>query len=295
VIASLGALAGCGLGARAAPTGVKLTVTEDFGHRSLLDLAPPTPDPNTTVLTLLARSASVRTRAGGAVQSIDRRPGDWELYLNGVGRSQAIAASTRVRDGDRIWWDRHEHAAASRIPAVVGSFPEPFLHGWSGKRLPVRVECVHPRSAACEAAAERLTHAGVVAARGGLHTSLTEFTLRVLVGPWAAVRSDVAAVRLERGPRVSGVYARPSPNGRSIDLLDAGGRVTQTLGAGTGLVAATRVPGEQPVWLVTGTDERGTLQAARALGEDALIGRFALAIRDDIGIALPATRTAANR
>ena len=28
-----------------------------------------------------------------------------------------------------------------RVPAVVGSFPEPFLHGSEGKRFPVRLDC----------------------------------------------------------------------------------------------------------------------------------------------------------
>ena len=35
------------------------------------------------------------------------------------------------------------------MPAVVGSFPEPFLNGIGGKRLPVRVECTDVAGSAC--------------------------------------------------------------------------------------------------------------------------------------------------
>ena len=50
-------------------------------------------------------------------------------------------------------------------------------------------------------------------------------------------------------------------------MLDARGRVARTLGAGTGLVAATREKDREPVWFVTGTDEAGVDSAAAAFGE----------------------------
>ena len=40
-----------------------------------------------------------------------------------------------------------------REPVVVGAFPEPFLHGFAGKRLPARVFYVLPQQ---RAAADRL-------------------------------------------------------------------------------------------------------------------------------------------
>ena len=66
---------------------------------------------------------------------------------------------------------------------------------------------------------------GVPAAKGGAGHGLTvEETLRVVVGPWAALRDDHALRLLEAGPAGSGVFARPSADGRRIVALDARGR-----------------------------------------------------------------------
>jgi hypothetical protein len=239
----------------------------------------------------------VRTRYGGNfVQAIDGRAGgradgrpvDWFFYVNGVESSHG-AADVRVHDGDRIWWDRHDWGATLHIPAVVGSYPEPFRHGVDGHRLPVRVECTDPSAAACRAVAGGLRRIGVLAGEAAPGASTGPDTLRVLVGPWPSLRIDPAAGQLERGPRASGVYARPAADGRTIAALDPRGRVARRLGAGTGLVAATAVEGEQPTWIVSGTDTAGLGAAARAFadGESALADKFALAISADRAVALP--------
>src|SRR3954466_12876246 len=286
---------GCGVGGGDAPSGARLTITEGFGTRQLDTFDAPKVSGSETVMRLLQRNAKVTTRYGGGfVQSIDGRAGgtdggrpvDWFFYVNGI-ESQKGAASVKLRDDDRIWWDRHDWGATNRIPAVVGSFPEPLRHGIGGKRLPVRLECVEPRSAACKAAGDQLVKVGVAAGRGGLQGALTNETLRVLVGPWAKLRADSTARLLERGPATSGVFARMTPDGRAIRVLGPRGQTTRTLGAGAGLVAATRLRDSRPVWIVTGTDDRGVGDAARALEEGVLTDKFALAIDDGRGIGLP--------
>ena len=118
--------------------------------------------------------------------------------------------------------------ASARTPAVVGSFPEPFLHGIDGKRLPVRIECADARGPACRQVGDRLAAYEIPAARGGLQTARAPETLRVLVGPWTALRLDPAVNALEHGPRASGVYARDRAR-RAHDrgARRADGRVTQ--------------------------------------------------------------------
>jgi hypothetical protein len=293
VLAAL--LAGCGAGAGEKPAGTRLTVTQDFGARAAKRLDAPKVSGSETVMRLLQRNAKVTTRFGGGfVQSIDGvaggrsggRPFDWFYYVNGVEASEG-AAATRLHPGDRVWWDRHDWGAAQRVPAVVGSFPEPFLHGIGGRRLPVRVECVDVEAPACRTVFERLAGLGVPAARGGLRTAQTEQTLRVLVGPWIQVRADRAFGPVEEGPGRSGVFARPSPDGRRIATLDARGRTARTLGPGTGLIAAAREGDAPPVWAVTGTDAAGVEAAAGQFTERALERRFALAVTGGRPVALP--------
>jgi Domain of unknown function (DUF4430) len=294
VLAAL-ALTGCGLGAGAEPAATTLTITRDFGARPLRQVDAPKVGGGETVMRLLQRNARVTTRFGGGfVQSIDGLAGgsaggrslDWFYYVNGIEAARG-AAATKLRAGDAVWWDRHDWAAAMRVPAVVGSFPEPFTHGIEGKRLPVRIECATPRSDPCRQVSRRLASFDVPAATGGLRLAQVEASLRVLVGPWAALRNDGAVVGLERGPATSGVYARLARDGRSLAALDGGGRTVRTLGPATGLVAATRVGDDSPTWVVTGTDDAGVAAAAHAFSQAALRHRFAVAASAGRTLALP--------
>jgi hypothetical protein len=291
------ALGGCGLGAGRTAKNVDLVVSEDFGAHPIVQTDQPKRGGSDTVMRLLQRNARVSTRYGGGfVQSIDGRSGgrdggrpvDWFFYVNGIEASRG-STSVKVHDGDHIWWDRHDWGAAMRVPAVVGAFPEPFVHGANGKKLPVRIECGDPHGADCNRVNDALVKLGLIPGRAQFGAVSGFETLRVLVGTWPEVRVDKAAAEMEEGPRSSGVYARVSGDGRTIEALDARGRVRDRLGAGTGLVAATRVSDQQPVWVLTGTDAAGVRAATEAFaqGESTLAGKFALAISDGRGIALP--------
>jgi Domain of unknown function (DUF4430) len=289
------ALCGCGLGAGPAPGGVRLTVTSDFGARVLRELRAPKVSGQETVMSLLMRNAAVATRYGGGfVQSIDGlgggegggRPLDWFYYVNGVASPKG-ASATVVHAGDRIWWDRHDWSQTDSIPAVVGSFPQPFVSGIDGKRLPVRLECARVESSACRTIASRLRALGVLAGLASIGPADEPETLRVVVGPWSAVRVTGVGPQLQRGPRASGVYARFSADGSTLTLLDEGGATARTLTAGAGLLAATRYGTEAPVWVVTGTDESGVGRAADAFDQATLENRFAVVL-SPTGAVLPA-------
>src|SRR5207249_12276238 len=140
------------------PSSSSLTITAAFGTHPVAQFDQPKAGGSDTVMRLLQRNAKVSTRYGGGfVQSIaglsggraGGRPIDWFYYVNGVEASEG-AASTIVHHGDRVWWDRHDWGAAMRVPAVVGSFPEPFRSGSGGKRLPARLDCVSSAGAACQ-------------------------------------------------------------------------------------------------------------------------------------------------
>jgi hypothetical protein len=288
------ACGGCGLGAGRAPGGIGLTVTRDFGRTVLRQSSAPRVVGDETVMQLLMRNARVGTAYGGGfVQSVDGlagqhgggRPVDWFYYVNGIQAARG-AADTPLHAGDRVWWDLHDWAVAESVPAVVGAFPEPFLHGDDGKRLPVRIDCTAPSTPACRTVTARLRDAGVPAALGALGSEEPN-TLTVLVGPWNAIRAEPAANAIERGPRASGVYARPAPDGRSIALLDAQGTPARTAGAGAGLVAATRHFSDEPTWVVTGTDPAGVYAAAQAFSPATLRDRFAVATSQGQDLALP--------
>jgi hypothetical protein len=288
------AAAGCGVGAGETPDEVRLTVTDRFGVRTLLERPAPEVRGEDTVMRLLQRNARVETKFGGGfVQSIDGlgggrdggRPVDWFYFVNGVLAGKG-AAATEVRAGDRIWWDRHDWSVTNRTPAVVGSFPEPFAHGVAGDRLPTRIECAQSVPDACDAVQEKFTKLGIVAGKALKGTSEAGGdVLRIAVGPWRDVRGDSALRQIERGPRASGVYGRFE--GDEFVALDARGREARRLGRGTGVIVATRYEDGPPVWAVTGTDAAGVRAAAQALDESVLGEKFALAISEGLPVPLP--------
>ncbi|HEU4702741.1 MAG TPA: DUF4430 domain-containing protein [Conexibacter sp.] len=279
-------LAGCGLGAGEGGTEARVVVTRDFGARQLeARIAQDLPS-SETAMRLLERSFDVKTRYGGGfVQSIeglsggrqDGRPVDWFFYVNGV-ESDVGAADVQIHDGDRIWWDRHDWGDAPHVPAVVGSFPEPFAHGADGKRYPVVLECADDVEEACRTVSQRLAAVGVVAGRQVLGTGVGERTVRVLVGRWVDLRADQALEQIDRGPTASGVFAHFIDDGQALELFDAKGDPISEIHEGAGLVAATRFEQQAPTWAITGTDDAGVMAAARALEERTLRNRFAIAI-----------------
>ncbi len=290
---------GCGIGAGSAPSAVKLLVTADFGARPIGAQGPPKVVGEETVMSLLERNHKVKTRFGGGfVQSIDGvsggteggRPADWFYYVNGLEAVKGAAATT-VHAGDHVWWDHHDWSQTEDVPAVVGSFPEPFVNGYGGKRYPVRVECADAAGKPCQTVLERLRAAGVPAAVSAIGPG-GEMVLRVLVGPWSEVKREPEVARIEQGPRLGGVYARMAADGSSLTVLDADGRAVRTLGGGTGLIAATRQGEFAPAWVVTGTDAAGLEAAADAFDETSLDRRFAIAVTSAGTIPLPAATQA---
>ena len=295
-LAALGAalaLAGCGLGPGPGTSDVSLSVTRSFGETRVGSATERQVPGSETVMRMLERSFRVQTRYGGGyVQSIDGLSGDssrhdWFYYVNGI-EAPVGAASTAVHRGDRIWWDLHDWTVTDTVPAVVGSFPEPFVHGVGGKRLPTTLECAPGTSSACARVSAALKAVGVPAASQLLGTGSGTDSLGIVVGTWHALRSLLAADLIDHGPAASGIYARfTGPDGQALQLLDPRGRVVRTLGAGAGLIAATRDNVSEPTWLVTGTDGAGLAAAAAALTPARLHDHFALAVQGGTDLPVP--------
>jgi hypothetical protein len=83
---------------------------------------------------------------------------DWFVYVNGYASDRG-AADYLLRSGDVEWWDYRRWDDPGEAPLVAGVFPEPFLHGFDGKRRTAVVRY----AAGLKAAAGRL--ARVVGAR----------------------------------------------------------------------------------------------------------------------------------
>ena len=296
--------AGCGLGPGEETGEAKLTITRDFGSEQLVREEQSLRESD-DVMSVLDRSADIETRYGGAfVDSIDGISGagedgrrtDWIFYVNGI-ESSLGAAEFEARDGDRIWWDYRDWTDVLRTPALVGSWPEPFVHGFNGERWETIVNCESvdqsPPPRACDEVSLAAEEAGIevtqhVGPPGELPTMESGSAL-IEVGTWDVLSDGEVTGLLGATPARSGVFARFTGSGEEtrLELLSPRAEVTRTLGPGAGLVAALR-PGEgPPTWVVAGTDQEGVEAAAALLGEDSLRDRYAVATAGGEPIPVP--------
>ena len=293
LLAASAAAVGCGLGPGEEVGEASLSVTRDFGAAPVAAPASEAVEESDTVMRVLERNAEIETRYGGGfVQGIDgleadegsaAGPMDWFFFVDGL-ESSVGAADFSLSGEEAIWWDYRNWSAAMRAPAVVGSWPAPFAHGYEGRPRPVAVEC-EAAAAACDLAREAIAGTGARLVAGATPPD----AIRVLVGPWQLLRSNPDAEALAAGPQRSGVYVKEDPGatGLGLSALDPRGRPVLALGRGAGLVAATRHLDDPPVWIVSGDGAAGTLAAARLLDEDDLGDRYAVAVRDGRVTALP--------
>lgn len=301
-IATAIAVVGCGFGPGESSDGTaRLIVTRDYGSERIATGQRTDPPLTETVLRFLDRNTEIETRYGGGfVRSIEGLAGDvrngrsydWFFYVDGVESSEG-AAQRRVLGGQRIWWDYRDWTDAMRVPAVVGSWPEPFAEAWADEeRGSALVACASSDADPCIEAQERLNDAGaeaVVELRGDRERREAGATTAMLVGAWDRIERYSEAQLLQKGPEASGVFARfeRGAGGPKLILLDVRGRPARRLGAGAGLVAAVRNGERPPTWIVTGVDASGLEAAVDALNAADLADRYAVAVSADGTLALP--------
>ena len=119
--------------------------------------------------------------------------------------------------------------------------------------------------------------------------------MRLLVGPWSAVRNDPAVRELRGSPASTGVFATfkgPIGGGWHLIGVDSNGDPARDLGSSSGLVAALRQGDDQPTWIVTGSGSSAVRRAANAIDVGVLRNRYAIAATGHGTVPLPIARGA---
>ena len=259
---------------------VRIIVTRGFGEPAILEKTVAIGE-DTTALDGLQMVASVETKYGGGfVSSIEgissqydganKTKEDWLFYINGI--SLSIGAGGYIlRDGDSEHWDYHDWSFRQFIPAIIGDFPEPFVHGISGVVYPTVVAHQNGWEEEARQIADRLRGLGVpdVTCRSfdELSAGDKESSNLVLVGT-----SDFAPVEELNEPWNRLGFFCHFEDGALV-VFDSAGKLVNGYGAGTGLIQATQSiwnpngigAGENVVWLVSGLDESGVKAAVDIL------------------------------
>lgn len=295
-VVAAGVIAGCGFGAAAAGTkSASVLVTSDFGtHRIATAVQRSVPGSETGIAFLDQRFRVVTGSGGASIRSINGHAENgkqlkWRLFVNGIQEPVKNVAINDVTTGDHVWLDLDNTVAANTVPAVVGSYPEPFTNGINGKEFPTLLNCANGMQTQCNLVGASLHHAGVKAADQLIGTGSGSDSLAVVVGTWRQVQGIIAAELIAAGPADSGVYAQfVGTSGAALELDAPDGAVAGTLRGNVGLIAASgNEQLGQPTWFVTGTDAAGVMAAARAFTAAKLDGHFAVAVSGSRVIPLP--------
>jgi Domain of unknown function (DUF4430) len=207
---------GNGTASPAEVDGATVWVTRDAGAEVVLTASVPAGD---SVLQALDRHADVETAYGGRfVQAVNGIEGsldeqrDWFFFVNGI-EPGVGAAEVELGEGDVAWWDYRDWSEQMAAPVVVGAFPEPFLHGWEGRRRPAEVDA----PAALEAEANAL--------------------LRVLGGSAGEGEPNVFRLEVEAGATGATLTARRGPGDGSPVTFTLAGSEEAVRAAATALAA----------------------------------------------------------
>jgi Domain of unknown function (DUF4430) len=267
------AAAACGSSVATPPSGPRaavVTVTRGFGQRALVSARAA---PGQSALMALRRVAHVSTAYDGRfVQAIDGLDGDrsqsvgWLYFVNGI-QANVGAADYTLHPGDREWWDYRYWNQLIQVPVAIGAWPEPFVHGYGGRRPAVSVS-----GPAC---AGRITTA-LRAAGAHIVRSGSDFSVRV-----------------ETFARAAAALAASVWQGRGLTVALSGGRVVVYRGHG-GLVPdpaahaviAAYQPGDatgrSAALIVAGDTDAAACAAA------ATLARHPASVRDTYAVALDA-------
>ena len=208
-----------------------------------------------TVMRLLQRNFDVKTRYGGGfVQEIDGvaggredgRPVDWFYYVNGIEARDGRGRRASSRPATASGGTTTTGAPRMRVPAVVGSFPEPFLHG-VGRQAAARPARLRgdagPRRATRSQTRLERRRRDAGRARSAPAAPAARRCCASLVGPLGRrARATRPPRSSSAGPRPRGVFARLDRRraARSRCSTRAAGPCARSA-PGAGLVAATRL------------------------------------------------------
>jgi Domain of unknown function (DUF4430) len=275
VAVALGCLAaaGCSRVSQAEPppgSGARIVATADFGAKALLDRRVPQ---GGSVMRATRGATPVETAYGGdfvrSMLGLSSNLGakrDWFYFVNGI-EGEVGARQRTLRRGETVWWDYRDWGGVMDVPAVVGSWPEPFLHAAGGSAPAVSADA--PLDGA-------LREAGVRIGSG-------QTPWRARVGADAALRRrDPAWRRAASAPVASGLTVRVA--GGRIEALGAGGRRWVPVPAARALAAMVptgSAPHDGALLAVVGLDAAAARAAAARIARDPGVLRLRYAVAFD--------------
>ncbi|WP_125153177.1 DUF4430 domain-containing protein [Clostridium rectalis] len=251
------------------PYHVDLVVSKDFGHNKMFSKNVGLVK-DEVGMEVLFRNLNIQTAYGGGfVNSIngleskytffsgaDRKKEDWFYWVNGILAPVGVA-EYRPSDGDVIWWDYHEWNTTMFIPAIIGSYPEPFKHGFWGKNPGTVVMYTDEFKNDAKILKHSLIKNGVksvdVVKYNPDNIEKPE-KYHILLGKWEDLSQNSKRLKdMNWKNKLEGVYVQFKDG--KLNALDNAGKIIKSYNNAGAIYATSAGMGSTvPVWLVTGTD-----------------------------------------
>jgi hypothetical protein len=283
---------------------VRVVATRGFGHEVMFDELVEVPS-GTSAMAALREVADTGTAYGGAfVNVIDGVSSgytgtkgtqqDWFICINGI-QSNTGALDYTMHHGDVQRWDFHHWNFRMFIPAIVGDFPEPFLHGYGGQVEPTIIVYDDGFKQNAEELEDTMIGLGVANVSSQPISELSDDDKRnanlIIIG-----NTDGEMItELNSVWNRLGFFAHFEDGG--LEVYTGTGEKAAEYGPGTGIIQATQSPWnpkgtgacENVVWMISGTDEAGVEDAVEALvnRSDELQHTFAVVLADGEIIKVP--------
>ena len=258
----------------------RIIVTRNFGRDLMIDELIKLGN-ETSAMEVLKQVAEIETSYGDgfvdAVNGVSSRDGgsdsarsDWFIYLNGI-QTDVGALDYTLYPGDVEHWDFRDWRFHHFVPAIIGAFPEPFLHGYEGDVRPVLVVYQDNLEEEAGILADHLLRLGVV------DVAITEFAHLNDGDKESANIILLGDMNFEPLAELNDVWKRLGfyacfAEGK-LQVFDCQGELAAEHSAGSGLIQATQNPWnpdgigacENVVWMVSGVDAQGVKTAIEVL------------------------------
>ncbi|RKD21426.1 protein of unknown function [Caminicella sporogenes DSM 14501] len=258
------------------PYHVDLIVTRDYGHKTIfcknVGLVK-----DEVGMEVLFRNLDIQTAYGGgfvnAINGIeskftfytgkDRKKMDWFYWVNGILAPVGVA-EYRPQPNDEIWWDYHDWSITMFIPAVIGSYPHPFINGFFGKNPGTVIMYTEDFKEEAEKLKQSLSDLGVKQVDTALfdpEVIKKPKKYYILVGVWNELAKNSKVIRdINKKNKLIGVYAK-FQDGKLYGLNFKGKVISTHSEAGAIFAYASSIGSTRPIWMVTGTNNKGVNMA----------------------------------
>jgi len=217
---------------------------------------------------------------------------DWFYYVNGI-FADVGGLDYYPEPGEVIWWDYHPwKMAMGGSMAVVGCFPEPFLHGYRGEKKQTIIMCNSGEK-----------ELGLKLKESLLSYGISEIEVQEIDEKMLKNREDPTIIlgvweKLQDVDWMKKLNANSKKNGTSIyftndalEILDFKGEVADRLLESAGVICATAEGSgdDSPLWIISGTNQEGLKKAVDIIVNhpEKISGMFTAIVHSEKVIRLP--------